>query len=412
MSIGTIVLKNVLQRKLSSALTALSILLGVAVMVAILTIRRQGRESFGQSAFGYELIVGAKGSALQLVLNTVYHLDVSPGNIPYSLYRELKDGDKRVKLAIPVAVGDQYQGFRIVGTSDVYLTDFEYEPGRRFEIEGRPFRFSEERLEKAVRGEEADGPFEAVIGSVAAKKTGLRLGSTFAAAHGVLDDVNAETHEESWTVVGILRETGTPSDRAIFINLDSFFEIRGHTKGGQISAVILKTRGGFAAMSLQSELNRRTDVMAVVPAQVVGDLFEMIGKVDVLLLAISVLVIVVAGVSILVSIYNSMSERRRSIAILRAIGARRKTVLLIILLEAVFLCVLGGAVGLLAGHGLAAVAGAVLKAQVGVGLSPWTPHVQELFVFGGLIVLGAIVGTIPALKAYRTDIAEGLVSGV
>jgi len=411
MSLGSIVLKNVFQRKLSSALTTLSIALGVAVMIAILTIRRQGRESFSQTAFGYELIVGAKGSALQLVLNTVYHLDVSPGNIPYSLYRELKDQDKRVRLALPVAVGDHYQGFRIVGTSDAFLREFEYEPGKRFEIDGAPFRFSEERLEKTLHGEEVEGPFEAVIGSAAAKKTGLVRGSTFAASHGVLDEVNAQTHEERWTVVGVLRETGTPADRAIFINLDSFFEIRGHTKGGQISAVILKTRGGYAAISLQSELNRRPEIMAVVPAQVVGDLFEMVGKVDGFLLAISILVVVVAGVSILVSIYNSMSERRRAIAIMRAIGARRRTVLAVILMEAMFLCLVGGVVGLFLGHLLASVAGLVVASEVGLRLSPWSFHVQELFVLTSLAVLGALVGILPAVKAYRTDIASGL-SGV
>lgn len=402
MSLTRIVLKNVAERKLSSALTTLSIALGVAVVIAILGIKRQSRDGFNQSAFGYELIVGPKGSALQLVLNTVYHLDTSPGNVPYEVYKSLRS-DRRVRAAYPIAVGDHYRGFRIVAATDRFLTDFEIQPGRKFVIEGRPYVYSEERLEKAMSGHHVHGPFEAVIGAIVARKTGLRAGSTFEASHG-----EASTHEEKWTVVGILRETGTPADRAIFINLESFFAIREHESRGEISAVIVKTKGFHAMQDLQYEMNRRPDVMAVAPAAVVGDLFEMIGKVDVLLLAVSVLVIVVAGISILVSIFNSMSERRRAIAIMRALGARRTTVLAIILLESVFLCIAGGVIGLALGHGLAAAAASALRSEVGLSVSAWAFHWEDLVVLGGLLVLGAAVGTVPAAKAYRTDVAEGL----
>lgn len=400
MSLWTIVLKNVKQRALSSVLTAFSIALGVAVVSAILSISRQSKSSFDQTTFGYEMIVGPKGSALQLVLCTVFHVDRASGTIPYELYTELKK-DRRVKSAIPIAVGDTYQGFRIVGTSDAFFRDLPYE------IEGRPFAFSEERLARAVTGEHTEGPFEAVVGATVAKKTGLRIGSTFSAQHG-LEEANAEEHEEHWTVVGILKETGTPADRAIYINLESFFSIRDHKTYGRLSAVIVKTRGQTAQLMLNGDLNRRDDVMAVAPAAVVSDLFEMIGKADDLLLAISILVILVAAVSIMVSIYNTMNDRRRSIAIMRAIGARRRTILAIILLEAVFLCFVGGIAGLALGHGMTAGAAAVLKSEMGLTLSPWALHVQELFVLGGLLVLGAVVGIVPAVKAYRTDIADGL----
>ncbi len=420
MSLLRIVFKNLRQRLLASSLTSLSIALGVAVVVAILTVKEQSQAAFAQSAFGYDLIVGAKGSELQLVLNTVYHLEKSPGNIPYKVYKDL-GADKRVRLAVPVAVGDSYKGFRLVGTSDRFLKEFEVQPGRSFELAGgRVFEFSEERLDHVMTAPpdhdhgSHEMPFEAVVGSAAAASPGLGVGSTFVAAHGIDEGPGVTEHEEKWTVTGVLRPTGTPNDRAIFINLESFFAIRGHPKPGQegrgpeISAIIVKTRGNLAARDLMYDLGRGTDAMGVLPGAVVGRLFEWFGNVNALLIAISILVIIVGGVSILVSIYNSMSERKRPIAILRALGARRSTILAIILMEATLLCLLGGIAGVAAGHGLAEAAGRVLRAQAGLSITGWSFHPLEGAVIGGLLILGVLVGLLPALKAYRSDISKGL----
>lgn len=405
MSLWTIVLKNIAQRKLSSTLTSASIALGVAVVVAVLAIKAESREGFSQGAFGYDLVVGAKGSRLQLVLNTVYHLDDSPGNIPFALYERLK-GDRRVRLAVPVAVGDFFRNHRIVGTSDRLLRDFEVQRGQKFELAaGRLFAFDEEKLRRAMAGAE-EGVFEAVVG---ARVSGLPVGSAFVARHG--GDFG-DAHDEKWTVVGVLKPTGTANDRAIFINLESFYHIRTHraeeVNRGKISAVLLQTKGPHAAKDLAWELNNGPEAMATVPAEVVVELFEMIGKVDVLLLAVSVLVILVAGISILVSIYNSMAERRRAIAIMRALGARRSTVLSIVILEAASLCLFGGLAGLVLGHVLTAVSAQVLASRAGVAIAAAAFRPEELWVLGGVVALGALAGLVPALRAYRTDIADGL----
>ena len=407
MSIWKIVLKNIAQRKLSSVLTAASIALGVAAAVAVLAIKAQSREAFRQGTLGYDLIVGSKGSRLQLVLNTVFHLDQSQGNVPFDRYKELA-AHPAVELAVPLSVGDQYRGHRIVGTTDRFLTDFEIRPGERFELEGRPFRFSEDALVKAMKGGAEDGVFEAVLGATAAKRTGLRIGDRFAAAHGVVQSTGE--HEEEWEVVGVLKPSGTPHDRAIFINLDSFYHIEDHRSGAEISAVLVRTKGegGSSADRLAGILNEQPDVMAVKPGIVIIELFETIGKVDVLLLAVSFLVILVAGVSILVSIYNSMAERKRSIAIMRALGARRGTILSIVILEAKALCVFGGLAGLLLGHLLTAAAGGILSASAGVTISATAVRGEEFLIFAGVVALGALAGVVPALKAYRTDIADGL----
>jgi putative ABC transport system permease protein len=415
-SIWKIVLKNIAQRKLSSTLTAASIALGVAVVVAVLAIKAQSRQAFGQSAVGYDLVAGAKGSKLQLVLNTVYHLDQAPGLLAFSVYEKYR-GDRRVRLAAPVAVGgDTYRGHPVVGTSDLFLRDFEVQPGQKFELaRGRLFAFDEGHLRHLMtappdhRHEGEKTAFEAVLGSAAARSTGLDVGSAFVVRHG---GESGEEHEERWTVVGLLKPTGTANDRAVFINLESFLHIKDHQAEavvrGKITAVVFKTKGAHAANHLAAEINDGAEATAAIPAAVMADLFDLVGRVDLLLLAVAALVILVAAVSILVSIYNSMAERRRAIAIMRALGARRALVLAIILLEASALCLFGGVAGLALGHGLTAAAGQVLAARAGVTVSAVAFLPEELFVLAGVLVLGALAGVLPALKAYWTDIADGL----
>jgi putative ABC transport system permease protein len=384
MSLFKIVLKNIVQRKLSSALTAASIGLGVAVVIAVLALRAQARAGFDQSTFGYDLVVGGKGSALQLVLNTVYHMDRSQGNLPMERYRELA-AHKAVSAAIPIAVGDSFRGARIVGTTDAFFAAFQPE------LQGRAFR---------------EGAFEAVLGSAAAAHTRLKVGDTFQASHGVEDA--GEVHDERWTVVGVMRPTRTPNDRAIFITLDSFRHIKDHRETTGLSAVIVKTRSAGSALQLEYDLNQRPDCLAAAPARVMAEFFDAFDWIPLMLLAVASLVVVMAAVSIFVAIYNSMAERRRAIAIMRALGARRTTVLAIILLEAAALCLFGALAGVIVGHGLTAVAGAILSARSGVAISPMAFRPEELLVIVGVLVLGALAGVLPALKAYRTDIADGL----
>jgi putative ABC transport system permease protein len=384
MSLWKIVLKNIAQRKLSSTLTSASIALGVAVVIAVLALRSQARSGFDQSAFGYDLVVGGKGSALQLVLNTVYHMDQSQGNLARERYKELA-AHKAVTTAIPLSVGDSYRGARIVGTTDSFFSAF------GFGVDGRPFK---------------EGAFEAVLGSTAAARTGLKVGDAFQASHGIEDA--GETHEEKWTVVGVMKPTGTPNDRAIFITLDSFYHIKDHRQTTGISAVIVKARNPASAIQLQYDLNQLPDAMAASPAGVMAEFFDKFDWVPMLLLAVSGLVVVMAAVSIFVAIYNSMSERRRPIAIMRALGARRGTVLSIVMLEAAVLALFGAIGGIVLGHLLTAVAGGAISARSGVPISAFAFHPQELAVVAGVLVLGAVAGILPALKAYRTDIADGL----
>jgi putative ABC transport system permease protein len=451
MNLMKIVMKNMRQRALATWLTGTSVALGVALAIAIILIKQGVQQRFEQGTVGYEMVVGAKGSPLQLVLNTVYNLDISPGNISWKLFEQLR-ADPRVKLAVPFSVGDNFHGFRIVGTTDAFFKDFEFEPGQKPELAaGRVFTFSEAALKSAFqeaaerakereareRGEEVkpppapegtpvNRPFEAVIGSTVARETGLQIGQTFIAAHGVQPSAEAKLHTENpWTVVGILKPTRTAADRAIYINLDSFYHIEGHElraptgpvkeeekdndpDPGQVSSIVLKLRSPIHAFPLYREINDRQDAMAAFPAAEIRKLFSIVGNIDRLLFAQAILVLVVAGVAIAVSIYNSMSERRREIAILRALGARRATIFSIVLLEAMTICIIGAAVGLLGGHLVVAAANGALYRASGFVIPAFHMQALEWYILSVAVILGAISGIGPAWGAYRTDVARNL----
>lgn len=449
MNLFKIVANNMRHRALATALTTLSVTLGVALAVAILLIRNGMETRFQQGTLGYEMVVGAKGSPLQLVLNTVYNLDISPGNIPWKLCEQLR-ADRRVKLAIPFSVGDNYKGYRILGTTDALFKDFEFEPGRHFSLSsGRFFTFSEADLTEAfhealqrskdrearesgqaaapgVLQEERERHAEAVIGATVAQTTGLKVGDTFIAAHGVIASPNAEEHTENpWTVVGILEPTYTANDRALFINLDSFYHIEGHEireskvlpkeeekdgdpDPGQVSSLVLKLKSPIHALPLYREINDSDNAMAAFPGVEIHKLFAIIGNIDRILLAQAVLIVMVAGIAIAVSIYNSMSERRREIAILRALGARRQNVFAIVLLESVAICFTGALAGLAAGHFIVFLGNPMLLRASGFTVPASNVSPIEIGVIAGCVLLGAVSGLGPAARAYRTDVAGNL----
>ena len=471
MSLWKIAWRSIQQRSLASALTAFAMGLGVALVVAVLVIHGVIDQSFRRGAQGYDLIVGAKGSPLQLVLNTVFHLGESVETIPYSYYEELNEGrfSSAVETAVPMCMGHDYRGFPVVATIPDMFDKLTY-------LDGREYTFAE------GRNLDMQNPFEAVIGDTAARKLKLTLGDTFQPAHpGENADAEHDSDHHPFTIVGILEHTGTPNDRAIFINLEGFYSMGCHAfapsavqtfmqgkKPGagedpkhaqeehakeehaekeklptatatethdhdahdhdaddhdahdhgpvphdqrQITAVLVCTDQSrqALAMGLPGVINNEPTAQAVMPSQVIAQLFEgIIGNVQLLLLILAVLVVVVAGVGILVSIYNSMSDRRHEIAIMRALGARRVHVGAIILLESILLSLGGGAFGLLLGHGLVGVLGPTIAEQTGVAVSALQFQLDELILIPGLIVLASLVGYLPAAVAYRTDVAKSL----
>lgn len=446
----TIAWKSIRQRRLASLLTALSVALGVTLMVSVLVINSVIDRMFNQSASGYDLIVGANGSPLQLVLSTVFRVGAPVENLPYRYYTELKK-DPRIEEAIPFAIGDVTQegGFPIVGTIPRYFA-LEYVPGRHFRIN--------------KEGKFLPGTWDAVIGSVVAKQNNWKMGDEFKLVHGSAEA--GHVHDEKFKIVGILAPTGTPNDRTVFVNLRGFYQVSGHEKPldealkreaiffgeklsdeklqelmkehaghdhhdhsghdhghghehevpdaqKEVTAVLVQMKGdrlrGFTTIKFQSDLKEANQAQAVNPVQQISWLMQnIVGNVRTMLIVLTALIIAVSGVSIFVSIYNSMADRKREIAIMRALGAGRTTVFGIILSESVLLCLGGGILGIILGHGLVFIAAPIIEARSGLLINPFAFSSLELILLPVLVVLASLVGFIPAMTAYRTDVASTL----
>jgi len=412
-AVGLIVRRSLRQHAVSTAITAASVALAGGLVFAVFSIKRQAYEAFTGGATGFDAVLGARGSQLQLVLNTVFHLETSPGNLPWTMYQQIAK-DPRVARAIPYAVGDNYRGFRIVGTTPELFQAAGDARGRPLAV-GQGGRFFE-----------ASGR-DAVIGSVVARRAGLRVGSTFHPYHGVVFSERMQ-HQEEYTVVGVLQPSNTPADRVVWIPIDGVFRMSGHVlrgsgqeftpQGGQeipdehkeVSAVMLKLKSPQAGFALEQTINKQGKVatLAWPIGRVMAELFDKIGWVNRVLALVAYLVVVVAAGAILASIYNSINERRRDIAILRALGARRRIVFLSIVLEAGVIAAIGSLLGFVVYAAILGVAAVIVRVQTGVVLDVWRLHPVFVLAPMGMTLLGALAGIVPAIKAYRTDVAEAL----
>ena len=476
MSLWKIALRSIQQRFLASSLTAFSMSLGVALVVAVLVIYGVVDQSFRRSAQGFNYVVGAPGSKLELVLSTVFQIGKAPPPMSYDVYDELKRGrlGDSVKYAVPICIGDSYQTSRVIGTTSELFGDLTYSD------EDKRYEFAEGRnLSDA-------GPQEAVLGAIAARKSDKKLGDTLRTTHSAM---GGSQQGKEFTVVGILKPTGTPVDQGVFVNIEGFWRAHARvldraeaeaaqaraareeanramgitaeekavdpdlikvglgslgdepgsgdeptdvatgtenaTADGAISDddglprdrkritaiyLLLKDDSDVSGRVLQRQL-QTMGLQAVSPVEEVSMLFTgLIGNLQVVLLILAVLIVVVAGIGILVSIYNSMNERRREIAIMRALGAQRKTVMMIILLESILLALGGGALGLVAGHALTWMISPIIADQTGVMVDAFVFQPGELYLIPGLILLASAVGLLPAAVAYRTDVAQSLIA--
>jgi putative ABC transport system permease protein len=436
MSLFKIAWRSIEQRRLASFLTGLSMALGVTLVISVLVVHNVIQKYFSESTGGYHLIVGAKGGKMQLVLNTIYHLNQPINNVPYSFYQEFTEGKfaANVEAAIPVCLGDNFQGFRIVGTTPAMFTALPY--GTSDDGSDKFYEFAAgENFEQA-------NFFDCVIGSVAAAETGLKVGDRLEATHGLgaeLDENSTIHSDHPFVVTGILEPTGTPNDRAVFVNMEGFLLIPEHLpeevdrdnlptdehghllpvpeEHREITAILVKASGlggidafsDAAALEIATAVNDGPIAQAISPISEVRKFFDvLVAPIQYMLLALSALVVLVAGIGVMVSIYNSMSDRRREIAVMRALGAGRSTVMTVVLIESILLSVGGGIGGILLGHGLIGILNPFIVARTGVLIEFWRISPYELTIIPILIVLAALVGYLPAISAYRTDVGKAL----
>lgn len=400
MTLAWIVRRSLRQHAFSTSVTAVAIALATGLLMSVWCVKEQSQDVFTGLNGGFDAVLGARGSKLQLVLNSIFHLESSPGNVAWSDFLEIATNEN-VQLAVPLAVGDNYHGYRIVGTTPDLFQKAEYAPGKHYSVlpGGRFF-------DPTLR--------EAVVGSFAARKLGLKLGDGFHPYHGLIFDEQSQ-HSETYVVVGILRESNTPSDRVIWIPLEGVQKMTGHdpSVATEVSAVLLKLKSESAIAGFQMDMmynkqgNRLTFAWPI--GTVMADLFDKISWFDRVLGLVSYLVAAVATVSVLAGVYNSMNERRREIAILRALGARRSTISASVVLESASISALGVCGGFLVYWVILEVVGGIMRAQTGVLIDPFRFNSVQLWGPAILVGLGALVGLVPACKAYRTDVSENLV---
>ncbi len=397
MTLPLLVRRSLRQHLLSTLVTVVSIALAGGLLMAVWVVKDQSRSTFTGQSGGWDAVLGARGAKLQLVLNAIFHLEASPGNITFDDYEGIRT-NRAVAVAVPIAVGDNYRGYRLVGTTTNQF-EVEYSKGQRFRLQpgGRLFD---------------DGFREAVVGSFAARKLGLTIGSEFKPFHGLNFDPKAQ-HEETYVVVGVLEPSNTPADRVIWIPLAGLQNMEGHdaATATDVSAVLVRLRSPMAGQQLDMLYNRQGNRMTFAwpIAKQMADLFEKFGWFDAVLAMVAWLVALVAVGAVLASLYNSMHSRRRDLAILRALGARRRTIFAAIILESATIAALGMGLGFLVYAMILGAAAAVIRSQTGVVLDPWQPAWVWLWAPIAMVLLGALAGVLPAIKAYRTDVAGGLV---
>ena len=392
-------------RPLAAALNLLLLTLGLAAITLVLLVSTQLDRAFERDLEGIDLVVGAKGSPLQLILAGVFHIDVPTGNIPLQEVQALKQ-NPLVAQVVPLSLGDSNQGYRIVGTTPDYVAHY-----RATLAEGALWQ----------------QPMDAVLGASAARgivKQGHAgkplVGATFIGSHGL--GGGGHSHgDHPYRVSGVLAPCGCVLDRLILTSTESVWQVHEAATADdpedleilkqerEVTVALVRYRTPLAAVSLPRAINANTSMQAAVPAMEVTRLLRLLGVGADVLRAFGGVLLAVAALSVFIALWNAVRERRFDLAMLRMLGAPPGRVAGLVLCEALWLAALACALGLLLGHGLAHALGWALQAQ---GLLPvtgavWLPQEAGVPLLAGLVA--ALAALLPAMQAYRTDVADLLV---
>jgi putative ABC transport system permease protein len=393
MNLAAISLAYLRARPLGAALNVLLLALGVATVTVLLLASRQLESRMHGDARGIDLVVGAKGSPMQLVLAAVFHIDVPGGNIPLDEAKKVA-AHRAVKQAIPLALGDSYKGHRIVGTTHDY-----------------PAHYGA----KLAAGRLWEQPMQAVLGADTARATRLAPGAKFVGAHGMGAEPG-EGHEETpFEVVGVLAPTGTVLDRLVLTSVESVWHVHG-THGEkdvdqEITALLVRYATPLAAATLPRQVNANPYLQAGSPAYESARLFRMIGVGVEVLRAFGLALMLAAGLSVFIALTNALEERRYDLAVMRMLGAGRGRLFGLLVLEGLLLAALGAALGLAMGHAATGLIGALLEARQQPGLSGLLWLQEEWWLAGGALAVGLAAALVPSLRAYRASVAGVLADG-
>jgi putative ABC transport system permease protein len=389
--------KNLIDKKLNSFLCILLMALGIGLISLLVILSKQFEEKFTKNISGIDMVVGAKGSPLQLILSSVYQVDNPTGNIPLNQVNALKK-NPLVKEVIPMSMGDNYKGYRIVGTNESYLEHFKVEF-----VEGHLFV---ENL-------------EVVLGAITAENLGLKIGDDFHSAHGL--DAEGETHDhDHFEVVGILKFNNSVVDNLILTSLNSVWAVHGHSSvdsssttndpesDKQITSALVKFRSPMGMMTIPRNINENSVMQAALPSIEVNRLFELLGVGVSTLRALALAIMLISGISVFVSLYNSLKERRYEMALMLSMGASRVQLFGMLLLEGLFLGVVGYVIGLTVSRlGIWLVSKQVAESYH-FDISQVSFQPEEGWLFLTAIGIGLLAAAIPSLGVYRLNISETL----
>lgn len=421
MIIFRLAVQSLWHRRVIMGLSLISIALSIALLVGVERIREGVRESFSGTISQTDLIVGAPTGQLQLLLYAVFNIGSGIGRVNYDSFSYFESHED-VEWAIPFSFGDSFREARVVGTTPAFFEHYRHhgDESLRF-AEGRPF----------------DRILDVVVGSEVARKYGLTLGQGIVLSHGLAQDGSAAvagySHDNlKFEIVGILQATATPVDRAVYVSLEAIEALHEGWEDGApplpgddvvqqdvgemeleptfISGFYLKAKSRLSVLSLQREIGDTPDesLMAIIPGVALSELWRNFAFFEKALLLIGFFVLGVALVSMFVGIYSSLQIRRREISILRSLGAGFYQVVALFVIEAWFVCLAAAAIGLAAVYALLFFGQGFLIDRFGLFITPTSPGEMEGLALIVLIVLGSIVGFIPALKAYRTALSDGL----
>ena len=406
-------LRSLAARRLTVGLTIFAVALSVALFLGVEKVRTGARASFGDTISNTDLIVGARSGTVQLLLYSVFRIGNATNNISWETYRDIA-ARPEVDWIVPISLGDSHRQLRVMGTTAEYFERYKYRGGRALAFDdGRAF----------------DDLFDAVIGADVAAALGYRLDDPLVVAHGVASFVSHDN--QPFRVAGILEKTGTPVDRTVIVSLEAIEAIHVDWQGGAqrpgtgtapdrirqmdltpsaVTAAMIGVKSRLQIFSLQRALNEYPSepLLAVLPGVALQELWSIVGIAETALIAVSGMVVATALLGMAAMIFSGLNERRREMAILRAVGARPLTIMGLLMLEAVLMAVIAAALGVaLLYTGLWALRPYVDSAY-GLYLPLEPLSAREGLVLGAVVLAAAITSLFPALRAYRLSLSDGM----
>ncbi|MCS0430678.1 ABC transporter permease [Vibrio diabolicus] len=406
--------KSLINRKATAILTIMTVAISVILLLGVERIRTQAKDSFANTISGTDLIIGGRSGQVNLLLYSVFRIGNATNNIDWKSYQEFAN-HRAVDWAIPISLGDSHKGFRVMGTNLSYFEHYKF--GSK-----QPLTFSE--------GREFNGLFETVLGSDVAKQLGYHVGSEIIIAHGI-SDVGFSRHDNlPFKVVGILAPTGTPVDKTVHVSLEAIEAIHVGWESGarlgptpkaqdlknrdfqpkQITAMLVGLKSRIQTFALQRQINTypKEPLSAIMPGVALHELWGMMSVAEQALMAVSGFVVIAGLLGMLSSLLTSLQERRREMAILRAMGARPRHVFSLLISEASLLTAAGIVTGIAGLYAILAIVQPIIQQHYGIHLTLSLLSPYEWMLLGFVQCAGIVIGFIPAFRAYRQSLSDGM----